>query len=243
MEFDLEAGDRNIKKRSLETTKNKLVQGFSQYCQETSLHGWQYVQLEKRILLKLMWFFVILLYYVTATIFICKNFHEYNNGATIVTIKSTTASLDEVTFPSLYVCNLNQFTRSFLANIGVNEVDEEYTMKLLHRELISGSQTRMTPDEQDYLAKIQEKMAKDYDYHDQSHNFDISNQDCSDMLMKVRWSKKTVKMFYSAVRRSTDYGMCCVTLQTWTLVKITLLKCSTLEIKSTTSQEDLPKTE
>ena len=209
MDLGLEAGVKNTKLYS-ENTQNKLGQGFSQYCQETSLHGWQYVQLEKRIFSKIMWFLVILLHYVTATIFIWKNFQEYNNGATIATMVSTTASLDEVTFPSLYVCNLNQFTRSFLANIDVNEDDEEYAIKLLHRELISGSQTSMTPDDQTFVRKIQEKMAKVYDYHNQSHVFDISNQDCSDMLMKVRWSKEPVKMFYSAFRRSTEYGMCCV---------------------------------
>ena len=209
MELDLEAGDKNTKLYS-DNTQNKLVQGLSKYCQETSLHGWQYVQLEKRVLAKIMWFLVIFLHYVTATIFIWKNFQEYNNGATITTMVSTTASLDEVTFPSLYVCNLNQFTRSFLANIDINEENEEYAIKLLHQELISGSLATMTPDDQTFVTKIQEKMAKVYDYHNQSHIFDISNQDCSDMLMKVRWSKQPVKMFYSAFRRSTDYGMCCV---------------------------------
>ena len=195
---------------STESNQSKIRQGFAQYCKETSLHGWHYVQSERNVLMKVMWFLLILLHYVIATVFIWKNFQEYSNGSTLATVQSATASLDEITFPSLYVCNLNQFTRSFLANIDVSEEDEEYAIVLLQRELISGSKTKMTPEEHAFVTKVQEKMAEVYEYHNQSHIFDISNQDCSDMLLKVRWSQRSVKLFYSAVRMSTEYGMCCV---------------------------------
>ena len=206
----MEIEDRDIGHPSSETYQSKIIQGFSGYCKQTSLHGWNYIQSENSVLTKIMWFVLILLHYIMATIFIWKNFQEYSNGSTIATVQSTTASLDEITFPSVYVCNLNQFTRSFLANIDVNEDDEEYAIMLLQRELISGSKSGMTPEEHAFVTKIQEKMADVYDYHNQSHIFDISNQDCSDMLLKVRWSKKSVKLFYSAFRMSTEYGMCCV---------------------------------
>ena len=107
---------------STESNQSKIRQGFAQYCKETSLHGWHYVQSERNVLMKVMWFLLILLHYVIATVFIWKNFQEYSNGSTLATVQSATASLDEITFPSLYVCNLNQFTRSFLANIRDNQL-------------------------------------------------------------------------------------------------------------------------
>ena len=194
----------------VETNQNNLVQGFYQFCQQTSLHGWNYIQSESGIIRKTVWFILILFHYVIATVFIWKNFQEYSSATTITTIQSTTASLDEITFPSLYICNLNQFTRSFMANVGVGEDVEEHAIVLLQRELISGSFAELTPEDQAFVDKIQEKMADVYDYHNKSHIFDISGQDCSDMLLKVTWSNQSVKLFYSAFRMSTEYGMCCM---------------------------------
>ena len=198
----IEEGDK------VRASPNTLAQGFFQYCQQTSLHGWHYIQSESGIIRKTVWFILILFHYVIATVFIWKNFQEYNSATTMTTIQSTTASLDEITFPSLYICNLNQFTRSFMANVGVGEEVEEHAIVLLQRELISGSLAKLTPVDQAFVDKIQEKMADFYNYHNKSHIFDISGQDCSDMLLKVRWSNHSAKLFYSAFRKSTEYGLC-----------------------------------
>ena len=43
------------------TPENKIfVRGFSTYCQQTSLHGWQYIDSENGLCRKVVWFLIVL---------------------------------------------------------------------------------------------------------------------------------------------------------------------------------------
>ena len=41
---------------------NILMNGFSTYCQQTSLHGWQYVDSENGLCRKIIWFLMMLIF-------------------------------------------------------------------------------------------------------------------------------------------------------------------------------------
>ena len=41
--------------------ENKIfMRGFSTYCQQTSLHGWQYIDSESGLVPKIVWFLIVL---------------------------------------------------------------------------------------------------------------------------------------------------------------------------------------
>ena len=47
--------------------ENKIfMQGFSTFCQQTSLHGWQYIASEKGLCRKIIWFLIILAFSVAS---------------------------------------------------------------------------------------------------------------------------------------------------------------------------------
>ena len=86
----------------------KILQGCSQYCQQTSLHGWQYVDSESNIICKLIWIIIVVSCNISAIWFMVTHIQEFIAATTITNIESSTASLNEITFPSVYVCNENQ---------------------------------------------------------------------------------------------------------------------------------------
>ena len=86
----------------------KILQGCSQYCQQTSLHGWQYVDSESSIICKLIWIIIVISCNITAIGFMVTHFQDFIAATTVTNIESSTASLNEITFPSVYVCNENQ---------------------------------------------------------------------------------------------------------------------------------------
>jgi hypothetical protein len=42
------------------------------------------------------------------------NYKDYSNSYTITNIGTTTASLQQIIFPSIFICNVNQVSKSFL---------------------------------------------------------------------------------------------------------------------------------
>ena len=187
-----------------------VKQKITAYCEVTTLHGWQYLaSSETKVVFKLFWSVIIFLSYCLATHFILANCKEYLDAKTITTIESTTSSLEHVKFPSLIICNLNQVTKSFMKRIGLDENDEDELIK----EFIEGSDSDDLNDDparknliENTLKTIEEK----FEYHDnRTHIHKISSQNCSEMLMKVKWSKKPEKYFFQAYIDSTEYGICC----------------------------------
>ena len=81
---------------------------FTKYCQQTSLHGWQYLASEDSKWKKVIWLFVLLFSFATAISLFMYHLVYYLNANPVTNIESTTASLDDVTFPTMHICNINQ---------------------------------------------------------------------------------------------------------------------------------------
>ena len=50
---------------------------------------------------------------------------QFFSATTVTTIKSTIASLNDVTFPSLYVCNTNQVSWVFFCSLSECDITEQ----------------------------------------------------------------------------------------------------------------------
>ena len=59
------------------------------------------------------------------------------DSSTITSLNSTRASLDDITFPSLTLCNVNQVTASFLGKLDI-QADDDQKKKLLFENFLDG---------------------------------------------------------------------------------------------------------
>jgi hypothetical protein len=88
--------------------ETKPVKGFSKFCSETSLPGWSYLNHRMNQFWKIIWI-IFLCFVVANSIYVVQiNTESYLKAKTITTIESTIASLKDITFPAIYICNINQ---------------------------------------------------------------------------------------------------------------------------------------
>ena len=107
------------------------MEHFSSFCEDTTLHGWQYVDKQTFTKLqKIFWGVILFLSGVGATLFLYDNIVIFKNATVVTTIDTMTAPLNEVFFPSITVCNLNQARMSFFEEIGVYGNDNLITQIL-----------------------------------------------------------------------------------------------------------------
>ena len=58
---------RPLSKSNPPSPENKIfLRGFSTYCQQTSLHGWQYIDSENGPSRKIVWFLIVLAFSATS---------------------------------------------------------------------------------------------------------------------------------------------------------------------------------
>ena len=62
-------------KRSFWT--QKTVESFYDYCRNTTIHGWQYLESESSLFSKLIWIFIILAMNVSAIYLVVQNVQEF----------------------------------------------------------------------------------------------------------------------------------------------------------------------
>ena len=86
---------------------------FFEFCENTTLDGWYY--LVKQNISKssrIFWAFVIFLSIGLAVVFCHGIISEFLVSDVIITVDSVSATLDNVLFPSIVVCNQNQVSIS-----------------------------------------------------------------------------------------------------------------------------------
>jgi hypothetical protein len=72
------------------------------------LHGLPYLNKEMSIPWKIIWILFMLAICSISIYIIIINARQHLKASTVTTIDSAMASLDDVTFPSFYICNTNQ---------------------------------------------------------------------------------------------------------------------------------------
>ena len=97
-----------IKPEIPEESNSSEMKNFEIFCEETSLHGWSYLNNKMNKFWKMIWMLFIFLIIGISIYVIEMNIKNYLQATTVTTIDSTIASLKDVTFPSIYFCNINQ---------------------------------------------------------------------------------------------------------------------------------------
>ena len=142
-----------------------------------------------------------------------QNTQQFWNATTVTSINSTTASLNDITFPSVYICNVNQVTKSFLTRLGIDNLSDakllfEYFLEKgpINLDEVTKEENNMT------LETIMDKMTDIYGWRRQKRFYNISSQNCTDMILSVQWKSNAsyTKSFYPAFKSSSDYGACCL---------------------------------
>ena len=99
-----------------------IKETFCSFCNQTSLHGWQFLGQHDRSS-KAPWQVLYWLVAVTISLtfgisYMIGNIEEYNNAVPITSLDNVTIPLSEIYFPSVAVCNINQVRQSYFEEFG-----------------------------------------------------------------------------------------------------------------------------
>ena len=101
-----------IKPKNLETP-NPVFSGFRKFCSETSIHGWSYLMHDMSKTWRTIWSIIVTFNCLLTVFFLYQTSTKLYDSTTVTTIESTMASLKDITFPSIWICNVNQVLRGF----------------------------------------------------------------------------------------------------------------------------------
>ncbi len=124
---------------------------FDLYCEFTDLHGWQYFKnlRGKSLVYRCMWGLVIFSSIVTASVILTYAFLEYIKDAVQTTYDPSLGTVDELYFPTVTLCNINQIRQSFVSELGLTEGQLTQIKRLLYY----GSEQALTDQE---IAQVEE---------------------------------------------------------------------------------------
>ena len=143
-----------MKKSTRESIAELMKVNFEKFCQETSLHGWQYLSLgNRKIWHKAFWLILILSSNILSITVFLKSYNDFMTAKPTTNIDTTTSSLEDVTFPMITICNNNQLRKSFLNEIGLDPRDSK-TLKVFTEYMFSGFSDNLTKEEEENIKKI-----------------------------------------------------------------------------------------
>ncbi len=118
---------------------------FYLYCDNTDLHGWQYFKnlRGKSPVYRCMWGLVIFSSIVTASVILTYAFLEYVKDAVQTTYDPTLGTVNELYFPTVTLCNINQIRQSFASELDLSD----HQLTQIKRFLYFGSDEDMTDEE------------------------------------------------------------------------------------------------
>ena len=99
---------------------------FTDFCQQTSIHGWNFLSFRGYgIIQALFWVTIIAGSLVSCLYMISLNVQEFSEATVEFETKSLTENLDDIFFPSIFIINSNQERKSYLmAMIQENNLTE-----------------------------------------------------------------------------------------------------------------------
>ena len=102
--------------------KKLWAERFKEFCDQTSLHGWSYLEKGETmkvltILKRIIWSLVIIGSAIACGLFVVKRIIEYIESDVIIMTESRSESLSEIYFPSVVICNINPLRKSFMYEV------------------------------------------------------------------------------------------------------------------------------
>jgi hypothetical protein len=104
---------------------------------------------------------------------------EYIHSGTVTSINTTTASLSDITFPSMILCNVNQVTASFLWKLDI-QAEEDQKKKLLFENFLDGVPDTKEDDVESNttLNELYNKMNETFGWSKDQPFYKIASQNC-----------------------------------------------------------------
>ena len=104
---------------------------------------------------------------------------EFLNSGTVTSINTTTASLSDITFPSMILCNVNQVTASFLWKLDIQAVDDQ-KKKLLFENFLDGVPGTKEDDVESNttLNQLYKQMNETFGWSKDQPFYKIASQNC-----------------------------------------------------------------
>ena len=184
-------------------------ESISEYCKRTSLHGWQYLGPNQSICRNLTWILIICSAFGLGGYFITISTIDFINATTTTTIATSTGPLEDITFPSIVICNVNQLKNSFLQSLnreGLNQFGKIFT----DNYLTGISEEELTPEVMSHIEVIKEKVKDKYQWNESMPLQEIATQHCSDLIVLSEYQSNNRKIFHDAFKNKNDLGSCCL---------------------------------
>lgn len=212
----------------------EIMENFQAFCNQTSLHGWQYITQRQGTqgfwsgFKHIFWSVIVCVAMGCAAIFLYNNTIDFMNATVVTTVDTMTVPLSEVFFPSVVVCNINQVRKSFFAELGI--YDNETFIRQVYFDFILGKANHSIPlgeykEGQNWDDWVKSENMKSRSLHEQimkeylaRHNETLNtkksitwftHQKCEDMFILSKWNGSKTFNFQISRDFGTDYGICC----------------------------------
>ena len=185
----------------------KLV--FKKYCTMTSIHGFQYIELESNMKKKLFWTFLTSFMTIGSLILVTENTVQFMNSRTRTYIYTTTAPIHELYFPSVFVCNINQVTRTALKkmNLDFGDPKDVETIKHLFWKYVHGdSYHDNSTYHLDHMESVISKLGWKLDGN--TSFLEVVSQKPQDSILHVSYKRKNQEKQIWGNYSVTDFGAC-----------------------------------
>ena len=109
------------------------------------------------------------------------NLYQYLDSSTITSLNNSRASINDITFPSLTLCNVNQVTASFLWKLDIQAEDDQ-KKKLLFETFLDGipgnKEAHHHDDNNTTLNELYKKMEEKFGWSKDQPFYQIASQNC-----------------------------------------------------------------
>ena len=116
------------------------------------------------------------------------NLYQYLDSSTITSLNTSRASINDITFPSLTLCNVNQVTASFLWKLDIQTEDDQ-KKKLLFENFLDGvPEVEEVDDDEsnETLNVLYKKMEEKFGWAKEKPFFKIASQNCRFKIRKLK---------------------------------------------------------
>ena len=116
------------------------------------------------------------------------NLYQYLDSSTITSLNNSRASINDITFPSLTLCNVNQVTASFLWKLDIQAEDDQKKELIFDNFLNGLPEFEEVDDESNKtLNVLYKKMGEKFGWAKEKPFFKIASQNCRFKIRKLNW--------------------------------------------------------
>ncbi|CAH1368714.1 unnamed protein product [Tenebrio molitor] len=187
----------NTRKSKMESSKNatKLIfHQFENYCDKSTLHGLRYVgDTNLSIGERIFWFVAFASALAFASYYITNIFEKWNENPVLVAFNPTDATFNEIPFPAITICNMNQVKREEAERIlkQHNAVEKQLLSDSCNYNSTFGDDSKAPGWDvvQNFLIRV--------------------GQSCTDTVKSCFWQSDKVSCEEHFNNDLTDEGLCC----------------------------------